>query len=257
MKKKFLLKIATFLSFFWRIIPSKIRINFLTGLLILESRGNASNGIKQLFLIKDNLDLVINERALVLGGGIHPKHELTKYHDFFVQNIINGENILDIGCGYGAVSKSIAHSKNKSQIIGIDYDDKKLNQAMVNNNYKNLKFMNLDATKSIPKGDWEVIVLSNVLEHIKNRTMFIRKIIKNSKCNKILIRVPLFERSWEIPMRKELGINYYSDNDHKIEHTIQQFLDEMVEVGIHVIEIKTIWGEIWSVCKVNNSYGKS
>ena len=24
----------------------------------------------------------------------------------------------------------------------------------------------------------------------------------------------------------------------------------MVEVGIHVIEIKTIWGEIWSVCKV-------
>ena len=44
--------------------------------------------------------------------------------------------------------------------------------------------------------------------------MFIRKIIKNSKCNKILIRVPLFERSWEIPM-KELGINYYSDNDHK------------------------------------------
>ena len=43
---------------------------------------------------------------------------------------------------YGAVSKSNVF-QNKSQIIGIDYDDKKLNQAMVNNKYKNLKFMNL------------------------------------------------------------------------------------------------------------------
>ena len=38
-------------------------------------------GIKQLFLVKDNLDLVINEN-LVLGGGVHPKHKLT-IHNFY------------------------------------------------------------------------------------------------------------------------------------------------------------------------------
>ena len=253
MMKKILLRISTILSIFWRIIPNKVRLTFITGLLILESRGNVFNGIKQLFLIKDNLDLVINERALILGGGVHPKHELTKYHNFFIENIRNGENVLDIGCGYGAVSKSIAQSKNKSQIIGVDYDNQKLHQAMLNNNYKNLKFINLDATKSIPKGNWEVVVLSNVLEHIENRTLFIKKITKNSKCHKILIRVPLFERSWEIPMRKELGINYYSDNDHKIEHTLNQFRKEMVVSKLQIEKLYTIWGEIWAICKVKRT----
>ena len=58
-------------------------------------------------------------------------------------------------------------------------------------------------------------------------------------------------------MRKKLKINFYSDNDHKIEHTIKEFLDEMKEVRINVAEFKTFWGEIWAVCKTNKSYGKS
>ncbi len=250
MNKKIILKIACFFSFLWRIIPETIRVKFFFTFFVLESRGNENTGLKQLFLIKDKLDLVINERALVLGDGVHPKHKLTNYHNFFIENINNGENVLDIGCGYGAVSKSLANSKNKSQIVGIDYDDQKLDQAMENNSYKNLKFMNLDATKSIPTGNWEVVVLSNVLEHIQNRTLFIKKIIKNSKCNKMLIRVPMFERSWEIPMRKKLGINYYSDNDHKIEHTLIEFKKEMYESEVHIENLYTIWGEIWAICRV-------
>ena len=111
--------------------------------------------------------------------------------------------------------------------------------------------------KKIPKGKWDVIILSNVLEHIDKRVLFLKKIIKNSKSKKLLIRVPYFERSWEIPMRKELKINYFSDNDHKIEHTLQEFIDEMKNSGLKIIEIKLIWGEIWAVCKINKSYGKS
>ena len=64
----------------------------------MESRGDKKKGLKQLFFIKDRLDLVLNERALAYGNGIHPKHELTKYH-FFIDNI-KMENVLDIGCGY-------------------------------------------------------------------------------------------------------------------------------------------------------------
>ena len=79
--------------------------------------------------------------------------------------------------------KAYSYCNNKSEIIGIDYDEFKLDQAMLNNNYENLTFMNLDATKTIPDGNWEYI-LSNVLEHISSRTLFIKKIIKNSKCIK-------------------------------------------------------------------------
>ena len=257
MMKKIILKVAEIISFFWHIIPAKIRVTFIQGLLILESRGNTINGIKQLFLIKDNLNLVINERALKYGNGIHPKHKLTKYHDFFTDNILNGENILDIGCGYGAVARTVALKKNKSKVVGIDYDDNKLLQANNKNQLKNLQFFKLDATKKLPEGKWDVIILSNVLEHINKRVLFLKKIIKNSNFKKLLIRVPCFERSWEVPMRKVLKINYFSDDDHKIEHTLQQFIDEMKNSGLKIIEIKIIWGEIWAICKINKNYGKS
>ena len=135
-----------------------------------------------------------------------------------------------------------------STILGIDYDCKKLKEASKKYKSKNLKFIKLDATKKIPYGKWDIIILSNVLEHIQNRVIFLKKIVKNSKCKKILIRVPLFERSWEIPMRKKLKINYYSDNDHKIEHTIKKFSQEIKLSGLIITETHTIWGEIWAVC---------
>ena len=100
MSKYYILKLANFLAFFWRLIPEFIRLKLFFGFFVLESRGNEKTGLKQLFLIKDKLDLVINERALVLGDGVHPKHKLTNYHNFFIENVNNGENVLDIGCGY-------------------------------------------------------------------------------------------------------------------------------------------------------------
>ena len=108
MSKFYILKLANFLAFFWRLIPEFIRLKLFFGFFILESRGDGKKGLKKLFLIKDKLNLVINERALYYGKGIHPKHSLTKYHDFFIENILNGENVLDIGCGYGAVATSVA-----------------------------------------------------------------------------------------------------------------------------------------------------
>ena len=68
--------------------------------------------------------------------------------------------------------------KDKSKIIGIDYDENKLTQAIENNQLKNLKFVSLDATKNIPKGKWDVIILSNVLEHISKRVLFLKSCSK-------------------------------------------------------------------------------
>ena len=133
--KKLLLILVNFISFFWRLIPSKLRRVFITGIFLLESRGNVNNGLRKLFLIKDNLDWVINERALFFGNGKHPKHILTKYHDFFSDHIIDGKNILDIGCGYGAVAKTLAENKPNSDVIGIDYDPVKLFQAKKKRQY--------------------------------------------------------------------------------------------------------------------------
>ena len=88
-----------------------------------------------------------------------------------------------------------------------------------------------------------------ILEHINKRVLFLKKIIENSKCKKLLIRVPCFERSWEIPMRKKLNINFFSDNDHKIEHTIEELKHELTEVNLSMKETISVWGEIWTKCE--------
>ena len=50
-------------------------------------------------------------------------------------------------------------------------------------------------------------------------------------------------------MRKELGIYYFSDNDHKIEHTIEELEEELKIVGFKIKERITMWGEIWTECQ--------
>ena len=88
---------------------------------------------------------------LPYGKNVHPKHFLTNYHNFFVENIVNGEKILDIGCGYGAVSKTIAESKSNCKVVGIDYDEQKIQQAKNSNKIKNLNFEICDAFKKFAR----------------------------------------------------------------------------------------------------------
>lgn len=247
MKKKILFLISL-LAKFWSLIPSKLRIFIFTFFYLLESRDKDSRkGLRNLFKLKDKLEWVINERALNYGKGIHPKHKLTKYHHFFIDRINNGETVIDIGCGYGEVARSIAKSKNLSKVYAVDIDPLKIEQA---NSYKksnNLSFLKLNAEENINfKAD--VVVLSNVLEHIISREEFLVRIRKSTNAKKFLIRVPMFERDWQIPLRKELKIYYYSDEDHKIEHTIQEFKKEIKNCNLQITYMATIWGEIWAEC---------
>ena len=251
MNKKLILKLADIISIVWLLIPFKVRKFLFTSLFILESRDKKiKNGLSRIFYIKDKIEWVINERAINYDNGIHPKHRLTNYHKFFIDRIIDGESVLDIGCGNGAVAIDIALSKPNSKIIGIDINKESINFAnglKDLNSIKNIKFIfgNIFHQKGIKS---DVVILSNVLEHIKDRDLFLDGIISSTGAKKFLIRVPLFERDWQVALRKELGIYFYSDYDHKIEHTIKEFQNELINVNLKSKELLTIWGEIWAEC---------
>ncbi len=245
--KKFLLKVADVLAALWRLVPTRLRHLFLKGLFVLESRGSDSAaGLARLFAVQDDLEHVVNERALVHGRGVHPKHGLTRYHDFFVERIADGERVLDVGCGYGAVARSIARARPAAHVVGVDYDKGRLSQARAAEHPSNLSFVESDATKSVPDGPWDVVVLSNVLEHIADRVGFLSALMSSTRAKRFLIRVPLFERDWKLPMRRAVGANYYSDPDHKIEPSIAEFRAETGEAGLAITEMLTLWGEIWA-----------
>ena len=204
-----------------------------------------------MFLIKDKLDWIINERAIKYGNGVHPKHLLTNYHQFFIDRIKDGDSVLDVGCGNGSVAISIAKRNLNSFITGIDLDKNNIKFAkekQKKNNLKNLNFINGDINdfKEIKS---DVVILSNVLEHIKNRSLFLENIQKLSGANLFLIRVPYFKRDWQIAFRKELGMYYFSDKDHKIEHTLRGIKTRIKNIKFKMNETIIIWGEIWTKCE--------
>jgi len=107
--------------------------------------------------------------AIKVEGSLHPKHRLMNYHKFFVDNIEARDTVLDIGCGNGALAYDVA--KKAKKVVGID-----LNKE----NYlsSNIEYLVGDATKDLPSQKFDVIILSNVLEHIENRVEFLNKIKK-------------------------------------------------------------------------------
>jgi 2-polyprenyl-3-methyl-5-hydroxy-6-metoxy-1,4-benzoquinol methylase len=245
--KAVLLKIAGALAVLWQLLPERLRRVLFKGMLVLESRGHDQRGaLKRLFAIQDDWEQIVSERATALDAGEHPKHRLMRYHDFFIDRIKDGERVLDVGCGYGAVARSIARARPKSLVTGLDNDLGRLTQARRSDNPRNLTFVETDATKSVPAGPWDVVVLSNVLEHITDRPGFLKALIATTNAKRFLIRVPLFERDWKMAMRREIGANYYSDPDHKIEPTESEFRAETAAARLVVDELITPWGEIWA-----------
>lgn len=241
---------AVVLSLPLRLLPASARRGLITGLLLTDSRiGSPDNALRRLFRLQDDVERLINERAMAYGEGEHPKHRLTRYHDFFVERIPDASRVLDIGCGYGAVARSIANRVTGVVVTGIDMDEPRLSQARQADNPDNLNFVLGDALVDLPPQKWDVVVLSNVLEHIEKRVPFLQSIRDTIKPDILLLRVPLYERNWQIPMRDELQVPYFSDSTHFIEHKLLEFQEEIRSGGYDVTDQQTLWGEIWAECR--------
>ena len=88
--------------------------------------------------------------------------------------------------------------------------------------------------------------MSNVLEHLKNRPAVLRTV--RAQCNRVLIRVPAFDRDWWVPFKKELGMGWRSDRTHEIEYTAESLTNEIEEAGMKIIYMERKWGEFYLEC---------
>ena len=71
-KKRILLSVAGFLSFFLKLVPWKLKRWALTAFLVIETRGDSRGALIKLLQIEDKLSWVINERAMQYGENVHP-----------------------------------------------------------------------------------------------------------------------------------------------------------------------------------------
>ena len=200
--------------------------------------------IKLLLRLYNYLYKRISSLSVKINNGVHPKHKIMDYHSYFLNNIKNDSKVLDIGCGIGALAYDIANKAG--YVVGIDINEELIRIAKTKFPKKNIEYITGDATNYNFKEKYDYLVLSNVLEHIKNRHEFLEKI--RNLADIFLIRVPMINRSWIVLYEKELNIDYRSDNSHYIEYTFDSFEKEINQAGLkitsHIIRFGEIWAEI-------------
>jgi len=189
----------------------------------------------------------IGSFASAAEGGLHPKHRLINYHQFFVDHISKGETVLDVGCGNGSLLRDVA-MKTNAIAVGVDISKDNVKSAKTRlSDLPNVCIMHSDIRDYKDNIHFDTIILSNVLEHMDKRTELLMYLRKQFQPKQVLIRVPMFEREWLVPYKKELGIEWRLDPTHKIEYTEKEFRNEISKAELHIQEIIFRWGEMYTV----------
>jgi 2-polyprenyl-3-methyl-5-hydroxy-6-metoxy-1,4-benzoquinol methylase len=229
----------------FRMLPAIVRRRLVQLSARAAAAGPPEAAMRELLTMDADLSGQIDVAAMGYGGGVHVKHRVMQYHDFFVERIHAGERVLDIGCGYGAVAYSIA-TRTGASVVGLDLEAKNVAAAQARFTHERLTFVHGEAPATLPPGPFDVVVMSNVLEHIEHRVRFLREVQERVSPSRWLIRVPLFDRHWAPTVRRELGLYAYSDPTHFTEYTVESFKAEMRDAGFVIRHLQVNWGEIWS-----------
>ena len=109
---------------------------------------------------------------------------------FMLKKIIKNldkKNLLDLGAGQGTFLKNINnYFKN---CLGVDFSEKNL----IKKNKSNFKFASMNPENFIKKNlkKYDVITLNNILEHVIDPVIFMKKLKKNiSKNTLIILTIP-------------------------------------------------------------------
>lgn len=206
-----------------------------------------SESLRFLFDLDNKLYDLEGRASIRYGNGIHTKHKHIKYHDFFIENTPAGSKVLDIGCGNGALTFDVAKYVIGSTVYGIDLNENNISIAKKQFAHEKIVYIQGDALKDLPDETFDIIILSNVLEHLEKRIDFLKNIISRYNPEKILLRVPIYERDWRVPLKEELGVDCRLDHTHYIEYRQEEFFNEINLAGLKAEKYHIKWGEIWAV----------
>lgn len=212
-----------------------------------------ADSLRLLFNLEAELYSLEGQSAVAYDGGVHTKHRHTRYHDFFIARLRPGEYVLDIGCGNGFLAYDIA-SRAGARVTGIELQTENIAIARQRFAHPQVEFIQGDALKDLPADSFETVILSNVLEHLPGRVDFLRKVQERLRPRRFLLRVPLFERDWRVPLKKELGVEWRLDSTHEIEYTQEQFACELACAGLYITDFQIRWSEIWCEARADVPY---
>src|SRR5438309_918155 len=85
----------------------------------VSRRREPRESLRALLMLQDELFRRSDLLAIDLDGGVHAKHRIMRYHDFFVDRVRAGESVLDVGCGKAELAHDLAERAH-ARVTGID-----------------------------------------------------------------------------------------------------------------------------------------
>ena len=142
--------------------------------------------------------------------------------------------MLDVGCSNGA---HLVRAAGRCQaIVGMDYDATQLGIAVRTireRGLANARVFAWEITGRFPFPDemFDAVLFLDVIEHLVPRVPVLREIHRVLKAGgRLLVSGPSRQTRWRQALR-DAGLFAYSDADHKIEYTREEFLAELAAGG--------------------------
>lgn len=166
-------------------------------------------------------------------------------------------SILDIGCGSGTVAIYLANKGNK--VLGVDVSRNAIKACrestkILGFNNKNIKFEVMSFPEKTITRRFDLIVCSEVIEHLENDNLALKRMFFLLKKNGIaFISTP----SKNAPLYR-LGIASSFDNrvGHLRRYSLEELSNKCKVCGFEIIETKKIEGLLRNFLFLNPTAGK-
>src|SRR5258708_4918049 len=165
------------------------------------------------------------------------------------------KNVLDIGCGAGTLSMYMAAKGNK--VLGIDISEKAVHAAQKSAevlDLKNISFKAVEFPNEVPTDTYDFILCSEVIEHLENDTLALKKIYQLLKPEGIAIittpskNAPMFRLGLANEFDKRVG--------HLRRYTLEEVVLQCKNAGFTILETNKAEGILRNFLFLNPIAGK-
>jgi methionine biosynthesis protein MetW len=162
-------------------------------------------------------------------------------HSMIIQLVPPGSRVLDVGCATGYLAPGL-HDKG-CHVTGIDYDAEALEKAKERCDETYRVDLESQEPWSLPQGSFDVLILSNVLEHLRSPSQTIERLKGFLRQEGTLIAIVPNIAKWNMRIELLLGrFNYQShgvlDNTHLRFYTLKTGRELVESCGFSVVDVQ-------------------
>jgi 2-polyprenyl-3-methyl-5-hydroxy-6-metoxy-1,4-benzoquinol methylase len=177
----------------------------------------------------------------------HPVRVQTK--NFLLSKIKITDRVLDLGSDKGVMTNYIA--TKAARVVGIDNVEASVLEAKATYQKPNLEFITADALDYLnnTKEEFDVLILSHILEHLDNPKEFIFSFKRFFKY--IFIELPDFDKTYSNHYRNNLSMQLiYTDDDHVTEFDRDELTQLIHSCNLKIVDSEFRYGVMKCWCEV-------